>query len=143
VGGENVYTAVSGGPAPSQRVNIVRADGSDAVQLAGAAIMNWTEPPQVPWVGHAATHTLYIVENQTAGGFPGAPVTAYDPATRTARFVLGNLATGLLVTPFTPALPPVVFGQPGLLRTLETNTALDHVLYLFNGSGPGLIPVAP
>ncbi len=145
IGGENVYTAVVGGPSPSRRVNIVRSDGTDAAQLTGAAILNWTEPPQVPWAGSASVHTVYIVENETAFGFPVAPVTAYDPATRSARFVLGNLADGFIVGQFQVSAAPLVFGQPGLLRTLESSATvpLFYGLYLFDSGQSGLTPITP
>jgi hypothetical protein len=145
VGGENVYTMTTGGPSPSRRVSIVRADGSDAVQLSGAAILNWVEPPQVPWTGHVGLHTIYIVQGETAVGFPGATVTAFDPATRGVRFVLGNVADSFLVSQGQVPLVPVLAGQPGLLRTLEATTAvpLFEQLYRFDSTAPGLMPVTP
>jgi hypothetical protein len=147
VGGENVYTAFGRelGISTVQRINIVRSDGSEPAQLSGAAIMNWVEPPQAPWAGPGAAHTLFIVQGETALGFPGATVTAFDPATRSARFVLGNLGSSLIVTPFGPPLVPVQSGQPGLLRTLESTTAvpLFEQLYRFDSTAAGLMPVMP
>ena len=78
-------------------------------------------------------------------GFPGATVTAFDPATRGVRFVLGNLADSFLVSQGQVPLVPVLAGQPGLLRTLESTTAvpLFEQLYRFDGTAPGLMPVTP
>jgi hypothetical protein len=147
LGGENVYTAFGRELSVSNvhRINIVRSDGSDPAQLSGAAVLNWVEPPQAPWAGPGAVHTLYIVQGEVGTGFPGATVTAFDPATRSPRFVLGTLAGNLTVSPGPIPLVPVQAGQPGLLRMLESSAVVPMLdqLYRFDSSAAGLAPVAP
>jgi hypothetical protein len=147
LGGENVYTAFGRELSVStvHRINILRSDGSDPAQLSGAAVLNWVEPPQAPWAGHGGVHTLYIVQGEVGTGFPGATVTAFDPATRSPRFVLGTLAGNLTVSPGPIPLVPVQAGQPGLLRMLESSAAvpLFEQLYRFDSAAAGLSPVTP
>jgi hypothetical protein len=139
--GENVYYGTVNGTSPNTYgVRVIASDGTAPQVTNGARIVSWVESPALPWVGNTGAHTIYVAENESTGIFAGSPVSAYDPATRAKRFVVGNFPSFVTLSTFNDPVAPIVFGQHGLIRAMTASLTggLSFNLFVFKSDTNGL-----